>query len=97
MTYYQKYKIIQALETEAKKGAIFEPSTATKLFKISFIDDFKNKRDYRVVNQAIIDDKGVRAYKPTTCFTKKGIKRLLKTSEQARQYIDELFDDWIRG
>lgn len=97
MKYYKKFKILQALESEVGMGAIFYPENATKEYGISFMEDkFKFGRDYVIDYRAIILGDGARPYEPTANFTKKGVKKLLKISPQARKVIDDLWGHWIR-
>ena len=97
MKYYKKFKILQALESEVGMGAIFYPENATKEYGISFMEDkFKFGRDYVIDYRAIILGDGVSPYEPTANFTKKGVKKLLKISPQARKVIDDLWKHWIR-
>ncbi|WP_169943106.1 hypothetical protein [Campylobacter sp. RM15925] len=98
MKYYDKYKILQALESaEMFSGAIFCPETATIDYGVSFVEQgFRMGRDYDVNYLIVIDSNGARPYKPNSYFTKKGIKRLLKCSPLARARIDELWDYWIK-
>lgn len=97
MTHYKKFKILQALESEVGMGAIFYPENATKKYGISFMEDkFKFGRDYVIDYRAIILGDGARPYELTANFTKKGVRKLLKISPQARKVIDDLWGHWIR-
>lgn len=97
MKYYKRFKILQALECEVEMGAIFCPDNAAKEYGISFHDDkFKFGRDYVIDYRAIISGDGAKPYEPTANFTKKGVKKLLKISPQARKVIDDLWKHWIR-
>ena len=96
MTHYKKFKILQELELHYCGEMIFSPENAAKEYGAAFIDDkFKLGRDYEVHPGCILDKDGVKPHVPYVVFTYKGVKRLLKVSQKARDKIDELWREYI--
>lgn len=96
MTHYKKFKILQELEFNFGNDMIFSPENATKEYGVAFGEHkFRPGRDYDVHQGCVIDENGVRPCEPYMSFTYKGIKRLLRVSQKARDRIDELWREHI--